>query len=118
MNLAQLLRNLEQFGPWEAVGDAVRTEFQVGDINRPGFRIADLRGCYLPDRPAIAALLGAAPRLATALIRAEAFIAGFEGDPTQEGVTEMLKSIREALEAAGMPTAPSPSPPESPKGTS
>lgn len=39
----------------------------------------------------------AAPEMLAALERAEAFIAGFEDDETQEGVTEMLAAIRAAL---------------------
>jgi hypothetical protein len=35
-----------------------------------------------------------------ALERAEAFIAGFEDDDTQEGITEMLAAIRAALASA------------------
>tara|TARA_R110000868_G_scaffold87712_5_gene245034 strand:- start:560 stop:760 length:201 start_codon:yes stop_codon:yes gene_type:complete len=42
----------------------------------------------------------AAPDLLAALDRAEAFIAGFEDDDTQEGVTEMLAAIRAALAKA------------------
>ena len=42
----------------------------------------------------------AAPDLLAALERAEAFIAGFEDDDTQEGITEMLAAIRAALASA------------------
>jgi hypothetical protein len=42
----------------------------------------------------------AAPDLLAALERAEAFIAGFEDDETQEGVAEMLAAIRAALAKA------------------
>ena len=42
----------------------------------------------------------AAPDFLAALDRAEAFIAGFEDDDTQEGVTEMLAAIRAALAKA------------------
>lgn len=42
----------------------------------------------------------AAPDLLAALDRAEAFIAGFEDDETQEGVAEMLAAIRAAIAKA------------------
>jgi hypothetical protein len=42
----------------------------------------------------------AAPDLLAALDRAEAFIAGFEDDETQEGIAEMLAAIRTALAKA------------------
>jgi len=45
-------------------------------------------------------VLLAAPDLLAALDRAEAFIAGFEDDETQEGVTEMLAAIRAAIAKA------------------
>jgi hypothetical protein len=45
----------------------------------------------------------AAPDLLAALKRAEAFIAGFEDDETQEGIAEMLAAIRAALAGAKGP---------------
>lgn len=46
------------------------------------------------------ALIAAAPDLLAALDRAEAFIAGFEDDDTQEGIPEMLAAIRAAIAKA------------------
>ena len=45
--------------------------------------------------------------LLTLLGRAENFIAGFEDDPMQKGIPELLKQIRDAREKAG-PVAPTP----------
>jgi len=42
----------------------------------------------------------AAPEMLAALERAEAFIAGFEDDGMQEGVTDMLAAIRAAIARA------------------
>ena len=47
-----------------------------------------------------------AAQLASALDRAESFIAGFEDDETQEGIPEMLEDIRAALSAWDKHNAP------------
>ena len=46
-------------------------------------------------------------RLITALTKAEAFIAGFEGDDLQEGIGELLSDIRAALASAVQTSAQS-----------
>ena len=48
-------------------------------------------------------LIVAAPELLEALQSAEAFIAGFEGDELQEGVSELLAGIRTAIAKAVQP---------------
>lgn len=55
-----------------------------------------------PNHAATAALVAAAPELLSALDDAEAFIAGFEDDEMQEGVNEVLWTIRAVMLAAGM----------------
>lgn len=47
-----------------------------------------------------AALVAAAPDLLAALDCAEGFIAGFEGDETQEGIDWLLATIRAAITKA------------------
>jgi len=47
-----------------------------------------------------ARVIAAAPCMLTALDRAEAFVAGFEDDDTQEGIPELLGAIRAALRKA------------------
>lgn len=42
-------------------------------------------------------------QLLAALLAAESFMAGFEGDELQEGIDEKLDAIRAALAAAGAP---------------
>ena len=51
-------------------------------------------------READARLIAAAPDLLTALDCAEGFIAGFEGDETQEGIDWLLATIRAAITRA------------------
>lgn len=46
-----------------------------------------------------------------ALIKAERFIAGFEDDPDQVGVPELLAQIRAAVEDAAAPPSPFSQPP-------
>jgi hypothetical protein len=48
-------------------------------------------------------LIAASPCQNAALIKAERFIAGFEGDELQEGVGELLSEIRAALAKARAP---------------
>lgn len=43
----------------------------------------------------------AAPEVAAALTKAEAFIAGFEGDTMQEGIDELLRELRAVLRKLG-----------------
>lgn len=44
--------------------------------------------------------------LTRTLVRAEAFIAGFEDDDTQEGIAELLREIRCALDRIPIPQFP------------
>lgn len=54
----------------------------------------------IPRMKTWATLLHAAPNLLAELIKAETFIAGFEGDETQEGITKLLSEIRAAIAKA------------------
>lgn len=45
----------------------------------------------------------AAPKLLAALEGAESFIAGFEGDETQEGIDDLLEETRAAIAEASVP---------------
>lgn len=88
-------------GPWEVL-EGLRTVVRgagrqkIAEITVPYGD--DLRGHILTK--ANARLTAAAPDLLAALDRAEAFIAGFEDDETQEGVAEMLAAIRAAIAKA------------------
>lgn len=57
----------QQYGHWDQVGTMVRTNFRMGDPQRPGFLIADLSRCPLDDRARIARFIAGAPNLAKAL---------------------------------------------------
>lgn len=46
-------------------------------------------------------LMAAGPELRRAVCRAEAFIAGFEDDPSQTGVPEILRLLRHAIAKSG-----------------
>lgn len=50
------------------------------------------------DAPTFVKMLQQRTGLLATLQRAEAFIAGFEGDETQDGIDELLTEIRSALE--------------------
>lgn len=88
-------------GPWEVLG-GLRTVVRgtgrqkIAEITVPYGD--DLRGHILTK--ANAHLMAAAPEMLAALDRAEAFIAGFEDDETQDGITEMLAAIRAAIAKA------------------
>jgi hypothetical protein len=60
--------------------------------------LAIIRG---PNRAALATALCALPDIITALRMAEAFVAGFEGDETQEGIDVLLEAIRIAIAKSG-----------------
>lgn len=59
-------------------------------------------------------LLAAAGHLYNALAEAEKFISGFEGDPIQNGIDELLDSIRSAISRAGQQTEPTDHPADTP----
>ncbi len=81
-----LCANLEA---WEGEEDSVREEHaDLIQATREALESDDAR------------LIAAAPEMLAALDRAEAFIAGFEDDDTQEGIPEMLAAIRAALRKA------------------
>jgi hypothetical protein len=91
--------------PWTAtIGD---------DQNACNGRIIDCTGQVIhlsaimtEDDKARLNMMAAAPVGFAALARAESFISGFEGDEMQEGIADLLKEIRGALEAAGERAAP------------
>ncbi|MBF0392691.1 MAG: hypothetical protein HQL38_08405 [Alphaproteobacteria bacterium] len=70
---------------------------------------ADAAGCdgdlIVTSHSAIIALKQAADPLRDVLQRAADFIAGFEDDETQEGVSEMLDDLRRLLGTTGAPGA-------------
>ncbi|WP_155416672.1 hypothetical protein [Burkholderia vietnamiensis] len=47
----------------------------------------------------------ASPEAIAALVKAEAFISGFEGDTMQEGIDELLSEVRALIQKMGAPSA-------------
>lgn len=95
-------------GPWQIEGQARGGSLISAGINEYRDGPAAYVAAVLPHsesaiavNPADLALILAAPKLFDALVKAEAFIAGFEGDELQEGIDELLKAVRAAIAKAG-----------------
>lgn len=75
-------------------------EGSVRLVDKYAYRAGYLRGTTRTLATAVDDLLAKLPdvdAMRAALAKAEAFIAGFEDDPDQDGVTELLHAIREQL---------------------
>ena len=95
-------------GPWQIEGQARGGTLISAGINEYRDGPADYVAALLPHstsaktvKPADLALILAAPKLFDALVKAEAFIAGFEGDELLGGIDDLLKAIRSAIAKAG-----------------
>lgn len=58
----------------------------------------DINGCFPAD--ANARIIAAAPDMLAALVAAERFMGGFEGDEMQEGIDDRLALVRAAISLA------------------
>lgn len=101
-------------GPWTYEGDHTHRQFNIRMLGHLiGVRDEAKHICTVNNLPphvlanrdqataeANARLITAAPDLLAALDRAEAFIAGFEDDDTQDGIPEMLAAMRAAIAKA------------------
>lgn len=65
-------------------------------------RYTELRHAWERERygATLDGIEAAGPQMLAALVAAEGFIAGFDGDELQPGVAELLATLREALAAA------------------
>lgn len=83
-------------GPWIVVAHGPAVRFQICD--EAGEPLVMTYGQDGQREQAYA--MAAAPDLLAALEGAESFIAGFEDDELQEGIDELLESIRGAIAKA------------------
>lgn len=98
-------------GPWTVVthGEAAYVSMFVGKDGLPPSATGNAEFSVQPyirrtEALANARLIAAAPNLLSTLLQAEAFISGFEGDGTQDGVEALLAGIRSAIaKAEGQP---------------
>jgi hypothetical protein len=93
-------------GPWQIEGQARGGLLISAGLNEyrdgPAAYVGILKADF-PRKlnPADTTLIVAAPELMAALVKAEAFIAGFEGDDLQEGMDDLLRAVRSAIAKAG-----------------
>ena len=87
---------------WEYVGNGmVRTSYRMGDADHPGLEVVTLPVWLdAAERERAGRLIAGAPDMLAALIEAESFMAGFEGDELQDGIYEKLAKIRAAIAKA------------------
>lgn len=99
-------------GPWKAEPPTPDPEYGESPkyhwtIRAPGtsfgcisFQLAELSSMNRPEDEADARLIAAAPDLLEALVTAERFMSGFEGDSMQVGIEGYLRQIRAAIAKA------------------
>lgn len=92
-------------GPWQIEGQARGGLLISAGLNEyrdgPAAYVGILKADFPRElNPADTTLIVAAPELMAALVKAEAFIAGFEGDELQDDVDCLLACIRLAIAEA------------------
>lgn len=87
-------------GPWICYADLPSTEPNWHIVTTAN-KMRVLANVHIEPGNAMdeanARLITAAPELFTQLKVAEAFMAGFEGDKTQDGIDDHLRTIRDAI---------------------
>jgi hypothetical protein len=84
-------------GTWHNIAN---TEIMARFPNQNGDHIATVWANGESETAANARLIAAAPDLLEALIMAELFMLGFDGDETQEGMSSKFVQIRAAIAKA------------------